>query len=120
MDATITALRDSIPALKSNLKHLTTKLATLKSAPATAELAGMIEKLKEENKGKSEKLKAFKEGSVKILSREEVERAVREERYWGVARRKRKGAFEGLEGVLREGMSREEIWERAGLEEDCY
>jgi 26S proteasome regulatory subunit (ATPase 3-interacting protein) len=120
MDLTITTLRETLPTLKSNLKILSTKLNTLKSAPTTAELAGMIEKLREENKVKSEKLKGFKEGSVKILTREEAEMAEKELRYWGVKRRVRKNAFDGLEGVLMEGMTREEIWERAGLEEDCY
>jgi 26S proteasome regulatory subunit, ATPase 3, interacting protein len=120
MDTTISTLRETIPTLKSNLKILSTKLATLKSAPTTAELAGMIEKLKGENKRKEEKLKGFREGSVRIVTREEVERAEREERYWGVKRRARKEAFLGLEAILREGMTKEEIWERAGLEEDCY
>jgi 26S proteasome regulatory subunit (ATPase 3-interacting protein) len=120
MDLTITTLRETLRALKSNLKILSTKFSTLKSAPTTAELAGMIEKLREENKVKSEKLRGFKEGSVRILTREEVETAEKELRYWGVKRRARKSAFDGLEGMLMEGMTREEIWERAGLEEDCY
>jgi len=120
MDSTITTLRETLPALKSNLKILTTKLSTLKSAPTTAELAGKIEKLREENELKSEKLRGFNEGSVKILTRVEVETAERELRNWGMKRRARKSAFDGLEGMLMEGMTREEIWERAGLEEDCY
>ena len=120
MDVSITTLKDSLPSLKSTLKLLTTKLTTLRSAPTTSELAAMVSKLREENKAKGEKLNGFKDGSVKMVTREEVERVDREFRYWGQKRGARKNAFGNLEGVLLEGMSREEVWERAGVEGDVY
>jgi 26S proteasome regulatory subunit (ATPase 3-interacting protein) len=118
MDVSITTLKDSLPSLKSTLKLLTTKLTTLRSAPTTSELA--VSKLREENKAKGEKLNGFKDGSVKMVTREEVERVDREFRYWGGKRGVRKNAFGNLEGVLLEGMSREDVWEKAGVEEDVY
>jgi 26S proteasome regulatory subunit (ATPase 3-interacting protein) len=120
MDTSIATLKDSLPTLKSTLKHLTTKLTTLRSAPTTSELSTMVTKLLEENKAKGEKSNGFKDGSVKMVTREEVERVDREFRYWGQKRGARKNAFGNLEGVLLEGMSREEVWERAGVEGDVY
>jgi 26S proteasome regulatory subunit, ATPase 3, interacting protein len=118
MDTSITTLKESLPSLKSALKHLTTKLSTLRSAPTTSELVSMVEKLLEENKAKGKKLSDFRDGSVEMVTREEVERVDREFRYWGQKRGARKNAFGNLEAVLLEGMSREEVWERAGVEGD--
>jgi hypothetical protein len=120
MDVSISTLKDSLPTLKSTLKTLTTKLTTLRSAPTTSELTSMVEKLREENKAKGEKLSGFRDGSVKMVTREEVETVDREFRYWGQKRVVRKNAFGNLEGVLLEGMSRDEVWERAGVEGDVY
>jgi 26S proteasome regulatory subunit (ATPase 3-interacting protein) len=120
MDTSISTLKESLPSLKLTLKYLTTKLTTLRSAPTTSELAAMVNKLREENKAKGEKLNGFRDGSVKMVTREEVERVDKEFRYWGGKRGARKNAFGNLEGVLLEGMSREEVWERAGVEGDVY
>ena len=118
MDESITALRATIPSKKSDLKALKTKLDMVMAAPTTEELMGLIEKLRGENEGKKERLRGFKEGSVRQVSTEEVEKAEREFRYWGLKRRVRKEAFLALEGMLLDGMTKEEIWERAGIEGD--
>jgi 26S proteasome regulatory subunit (ATPase 3-interacting protein) len=120
MDVSITTLKESLPSLKSTLKHLTTKLTTLRSAPTTSKLSTMVTKLREENKAKGEKLSGYRDGSVKMVTREEAERVDREFRCWGQKRGARKNAFGNLEGILLEGMSREEVWERAGVEGDAY
>jgi hypothetical protein len=80
----------------------------------------MVERLREENRLKGEKLRGFKDGSVKMVTREEMEKVDKEFRYWGGKRVARKRAFQGVEGYLLEGMSREDVWERAGVEGDVY
>jgi 26S proteasome regulatory subunit (ATPase 3-interacting protein) len=120
MDTAITMLRESLPGIKSILKILNTKLQTLKSAPTTSELAAMVEDLGKENKEKAEKLKGFKNGSVKMVTREEMDKVDKDFKYWSQKRKARKNAFDALEGALMEGMSREDIWEQLGLEEDVY
>jgi 26S proteasome regulatory subunit (ATPase 3-interacting protein) len=118
MDTTITSLRNTIPPKKAELKVLTAKLNMVMSAPTTGELACMIERLRGENEARKEKLGAFKEAKVKQVSKEDVERVEREFRYWGIKRKARKEAFLGLEGMLLVGMTKEEIWERAGIESE--
>jgi 26S proteasome regulatory subunit (ATPase 3-interacting protein) len=59
----------------------------------------------------------FKDGTVKQISKEEVIRIEKDWKYWTARRRARKVAFEEIEGQLLSGMSKEEIWEKAGLEE---
>jgi 26S proteasome regulatory subunit (ATPase 3-interacting protein) len=120
MDTAITTLRESLPGIKSNLKILSTKLQTLKSVPTTSELAAMVGDLGKENKEKGEKLKGFKNGSVKMVTREEMDKVDKDFKYWSQKRKTRKSAFDALEGALMEGMSREDIWEQLGLEEDVY
>ena len=80
----------------------------------------MVEKLRAENKGKEEKLRGFKEGEVKEVSKEDMERVEKEWRYWSGKRTGRKRAFEELEDVILVSgtMTREELWERAGIEEE--
>ncbi|KAI6709431.1 hypothetical protein JHW43_008038 [Diplocarpon mali] len=120
MDYTITTLRESMPALKSSLKILTSKLSTLRSAPTTLDLATAVERTREENEAKAEKLRRLKEGHVKTVTIEEVENVERDLKYWGAKRLARKRAFEYLEAELMNGMSREDIWEKVGVEEDTY
>ena len=109
-----------MPALKATLKNLNTKLNTLKSAPTTTELAAMVNTLAKENKERAEKLRGFQNGSVKMVTREEMEKVEKDFKYWGKKRVARKNAFLALEGNLLEGMTREEIWERVGIEEDTF
>jgi 26S proteasome regulatory subunit (ATPase 3-interacting protein) len=118
MDAQITALKESLPVLKANHKSITTKLNTLRSAPTTVDLAAMVQKLRDENQKKREKLQGFKDGSVKMVTKEELDRTEKELRYWGAKSKARKDGFRNLEAQLLEGMTREEIWEKAGIEED--
>lgn len=58
---------------------------------------------------------------MKMVTKEEVAKVDREVREWGGKRKRRMDAFRGLEDVCLQGpWSREELWEKAGLEEDCY
>ncbi|KAF4629387.1 hypothetical protein G7Y89_g8758 [Cudoniella acicularis] len=116
MDATITTLRETtLPPLKAHLKALTTKLTTILSAPTTSDLAVLVNNLQASNAEKREKLRVFKEGGVRMVSKEEKERVEREWKFW---RRKREKCFKELEGMLMEGMgSREDVWEKVGIED---
>jgi hypothetical protein len=58
MDESINTLRNSIPALKSTLKAASQKLNTIRSAPTSEELEGMIRNMRGENERKREKLKS--------------------------------------------------------------
>jgi 26S proteasome regulatory subunit (ATPase 3-interacting protein) len=121
MDETITTLKSSIPTLKTTQRNLTTKLNALLSAPTTASLHTLIITLTETNKLKAENLKGFKEGIMKMVTKEEVAKVDRELKEWGIKRKKRIEAFRGLEDACLQGpWKREELWEKAGLEEDCY
>tara|TARA_R110002060_G_scaffold62119_2_gene71537 strand:- start:98 stop:568 length:471 start_codon:yes stop_codon:yes gene_type:complete len=116
MDNAITTLRDTLPILKSTLKAQTIKLSTLHKAPTTVEIAATVDRIRLENQAKSEKLRGFKEGSIKTVTREEVEKVEKDLKHWGAKNLARKKAFENLEAVLLDGMSREDIWEKAGIE----
>ncbi|KAH7369670.1 Tat binding protein 1-interacting protein-domain-containing protein [Rhexocercosporidium sp. MPI-PUGE-AT-0058] len=120
MDISITTLRDCLPTLKANLKTHTTKLNTLRSALTAFELASAVEQIRAENQAKREKLRGLKEGVMKTVTTEEVEKVEKDLKYWAAKRFARKKAFENLEGVLRDGMTKEDIWEKAGIEEDVY
>jgi len=121
MDEQINTLKSSIPSLKTTQRNLTLKLNTLLSAPTTAALHTLISSIQQENKLKAEKLREFTEGAVKMVTKEEVSKVGREVKEWAVKRKKRMDAFKGLEAMLMQGpWSKEELWEKAGLEEDCY
>lgn len=120
MDTAINTLRESLPALRSNLKNLTTKLQIIKSSPTTSQLAALVESIGAENKVKAEKLKGLKDGSAKTVTKEEAERVEREFKYWSGKRRARMGAYKNLEAQLLEGMTRAEIEEKVGVEDDTY
>lgn len=56
-----------------------------------------------------------------MVTKSEVEKVDREVREWSAKRKRRVEAFQNLEAVLLQGeWGREELWERAGVEEDCY
>ncbi|KAH7382983.1 Tat binding protein 1-interacting protein-domain-containing protein [Cadophora sp. MPI-SDFR-AT-0126] len=120
MEDSITILRDTVPTLKANLKIQTTKLSDLRSAPTTIQLAASVDRIRHGNQAKSEKLRGFKEGSIKTVTREEVEKVEKDLKHWGAKRLARRKAFENLEALLLDGMSREDIWEKAGIEGDVY
>jgi 26S proteasome regulatory subunit, ATPase 3, interacting protein len=116
MDVEITTLRSRLTDLKSTLKIATSKLATLTSAPTSLELALQVEKLRTENEKKRETLEGYKSGLVKLVTTEETEKVDKEFRYWAAKRGARKMAFDALEDLFLVAMSREELWERAGIE----
>jgi 26S proteasome regulatory subunit (ATPase 3-interacting protein) len=121
MEIQITTLRETNPVLKTTLKTLTTKLNSLKSAPTTSELSSIVCQLQATLKEKREKLESFKSGSVKMVTKDELEKTEKEWKYWGQRRMVRKRAFKDLEGDVLEGMeglTREDLWDKAGLEED--
>jgi len=121
MDEQILALKTAIPTLKANHRALTTKLSTLLSAPTTAALHTLISTLQQENKAKAEKLQGFKEGAVKMVTKDEVDKVEKDVKEWAGKRKKRMDAFRELENVLMQGpWTKAELWEKAGLEEDCY
>ncbi|KAJ5033627.1 uncharacterized protein L3040_008739 [Drepanopeziza brunnea f. sp. 'multigermtubi'] len=120
MDTAIEALRERMPAIKASLKSLRAKLDALRTAPTTVDLAAAIERMQEENVAKKERLLAFQQGTVKTVTTEEVENVEKDLKYWGGKRTARKRAFEAVEGQLREGMTKEDIWDKAGIEEDTY
>jgi 26S proteasome regulatory subunit, ATPase 3, interacting protein len=126
MDETISSLRTSLPTLRSTLKTATAKLQTILSAPTTTALSAMIATLQQNNEKKKEKLQGLKDGTVKQVSKEDVERIEKEERYWKARAKGRKEAFKVLEelalgasaGEDGVGMTREELWEKVGIEGD--
>ncbi|RDL31772.1 uncharacterized protein BP5553_09174 [Venustampulla echinocandica] len=126
MDETISTLRTTtVPALKSRFKALTTNLSTILSAPTTSELTILIANLQTSNAEKRSRiseLKAGQDGNGKnggkgAVTKEEAERVQKEYAYWKSKMGVRKRCFRELEGMLMEGMSRDEIWERVGIED---
>ncbi len=121
MDLTISTLKESILVLKATFKSTSLKLSTVQSAPTTAALASLITDIQTSNVKKTEKLKGYKEGSVKIVTKEELDVTEAELRKWGRKRKARVEAYKNLEAVLLDnGCNREEVRERAGIEEDTY
>ena len=116
MEETIVQLRENMPALKSSFKLINTKLTALKAAPTTAELAHSIHTLEQGIKEKRERLAVFVQGGVQAVSKEDVAAMEKEFGYWTKKATARKQAFDGLMGMLLDGMSREEVFEKAGIE----
>lgn len=118
MDTEIEELRAKMPELKMEVKKLGIKLAGLKSEIGVQELRDRIEKLEGGRKEKEAKLAALKSGGAKVVKKEEVDRVEREFTYWLKMKGIRKRGFLAVESMLLEGMSREDIWEKAGIEGD--
>jgi 26S proteasome regulatory subunit (ATPase 3-interacting protein) len=116
MDSTISTLRESISSLKSELKSAMATLTTLTSAPTSSELVLRVEKLRKENEKKRERLEGYTSEREKLVTKEETERVDKDFRYWSAKRQARKRAFDELEDIFLAGMSREELWEKAGIE----
>jgi len=118
MDTTISTLRETtLPPLKTQIKSLTSKLSVILSAPTTADLNTIVSNLQASNAEKREKLQGFKDAAVKMVTKEEAERVEKEFKYWATKRKVRKECFLTLEAMFLEGMPRDEIWERAGIED---
>ncbi|QSZ28596.1 hypothetical protein DSL72_003095 [Monilinia vaccinii-corymbosi] len=120
MDTEIEDLRARMPELKMEVKKVGLKLAGLKSEMGVSELNERIEKLEEGKREKEARLRALEDGGTQVVKKEEVDRVGREFTYWSKMRAIRKKGFLAVEGMLLEGMSREDIWEKAGLEGDEY
>ncbi|TVY16860.1 Homologous-pairing protein 2 [Lachnellula arida] len=118
MDTTISTLRETtLPPLKTKTKSLTSKLSTILSAPTTADLNILVSNLQASNAEKRDKLQGYRDRGIKMVTREESERVEREARYWAAKRRARKECFLSIEALFLEGMPRDEIWEKAGIED---
>lgn len=118
MDTTISTLRElTLPPLKTKSKALTSKLSTILSAPTTADLNILVANLQASNAEKREKVQGFRDRGVEMVTREESERVEREARYWAAKRRVRRECFLSIEALFLEGMPRDEVWERAGIED---
>jgi len=116
MEETIVALRASIPGFKSTLKVASAKLQTLRAAPTTSDLANMVEKSRESNAEKAARVQAFREQGVQAISEEEMQAVEKEHSFWRAKMAARKKAFDNLVAALMEGMTKEQIWDLAGLE----
>ncbi|EMR89118.1 putative tbp1-interacting protein tbpip protein [Botrytis cinerea BcDW1] len=117
MDSQIQDLQGRLPELKMDGRKLNLQLAGMKKEMGVLELKDRIERLEEEKREKEERLGVLREGK-EVVRKEEVERVERDFAYWGKMRGVRKRGFEGVEGMLLEGMSREDVWEKAGIEGD--
>ncbi|KAF7937071.1 hypothetical protein BELL_0092g00210 [Botrytis elliptica] len=117
MDSQIEDLQGRLPELKMDARKLTIQLAGMKKEMGVQELKDEIERLEEGKREKEERLRGLREGR-EVVRKEEVERVEREFTYWGKMRGVRKRGFEGVEGMLLEGMSKEDVWEKAGIEGD--
>lgn len=117
MDEAITDVRASLPVLKSNAKSITAKLSMLKSAPTTLELVSTIEALRDSNATKATKLAGLKMAGVTQLTKEEMVRVEKDFKYWGTKKKLRKLAYQVIEDQLAEGLTREQIREKAGIED---
>ncbi|TVY32338.1 Homologous-pairing protein, partial [Lachnellula subtilissima] len=101
MDTTISTLRETtLPPLKSKAKALTSKLSNILSAPTTADLSIIVSNLRASNAEKRERVQGFKDGGVKMVTKEESERVERESKYWALKRRVRKECFLTLEAMF--------------------
>lgn len=117
MDSEISTLKEALPALKGNMKVVAKKLEVLKSAPTTKELVAKVEAMGREAMEKGERLKAFREGSVQMVTKEVLDRVEKEFKYWGARKGARRRAFDALEAMITEGVPKDELWDQAGLEE---
>lgn len=120
MDTEIEELRAKMPELKMEVKRVGIQLAGLKSEIGVAELREKIERLEEAKRVKEERLRGLREGGTEVVTSEEVDRVGKEWSYWGRMRGVRMKGFKAIEGMLLEGLERDDIWERAGIEEDAY
>ncbi|PQE07949.1 Tat binding 1-interacting protein [Rutstroemia sp. NJR-2017a WRK4] len=126
MEDEIKGLGERMPELRRRGKEILGRVGALKGEMGVEELRGSIQRLRGEGERMRERLRGLKggeggEGGGKgVLSKEEVQRVEREWGFWGKVRDGRKKTFEGLEGMLMEGMglSREDLWERIGVEGD--
>ncbi|ESZ93597.1 hypothetical protein SBOR_6026 [Sclerotinia borealis F-4128] len=118
MDTEIEDLRAKMPELKMEVKKVGIKLGGLKNEIGVTELRERIERLEEGKREKNGRLEALIKGGAKVVKKQEVDRVGKEFAYWSKMKGVRKRGFQAVEGALLEGMSREDIWEKAGIEGD--
>ena len=116
MEDMIVRLREDLPALKSSFKLVNTKLSTLSSAPTTTELVQSVQDLRGGIKDKTARLAELVQKGIQVVSKEEAAAMDKELVYWSKKATARKRAFDGLMGILEDGMSRDVIYEKAGIE----
>ncbi|RDW73745.1 hypothetical protein BP5796_07187 [Coleophoma crateriformis] len=112
LDTGITALRESLVALKIEAKTLVTQLQTLRSSPTLPLLSSMIATLEASNATKQVKLKDFTEGNVQKVDKEQMGALEKEWQFWKKKALVRKKCFREVEGELLNIMEREQIWEQ--------
>lgn len=118
MDTEITTLKESLPPLKASFKTLTGSLQAALSAPTTAELIILIQKLQVDNAAKAEKLKGFQDGSIKMVTKEDLDRTEKEYKYWNARRGARVRAQKDLLYLLKDYPDQEKLADM--VEEDPY
>ncbi|KAG9244878.1 Tat binding protein 1-interacting protein-domain-containing protein [Calycina marina] len=116
MEESITTLKADMPTLKTSAKLANSKLATLKSAPTTSELAASVQGLQSSIEDKTSRIAGYVNGGVKAVSKEEIAAMDKDFTYWTKRAAGRKKAFLNLMGTLSEGMSKEDIYEKAGID----
>jgi tryptophan 2,3-dioxygenase len=110
-DATITSIRDSIPALKASHKAKAAQLSQLKSAMTTEDLRQSIAALDAKKKELEGKLEVLKNTQVKPITKEEREVVEESFRYWRRAAVARKRVWNTMEEMFMDlGDTREMVY----------
>lgn len=65
---------------------------------------------------KKVRLEGLQGEGKKAIKKEDADKIEKEWRYWKDALGRRKKCWKEIEGQLLEGMSREELWEKVGIE----
>lgn len=120
MESSIATTKEALPALRTTFKTLTTALNAILSAPTTTELVVKIQELELENAAKKAKLQGFEDGSIKMVTKEELDRTEREHKYWAKVRKGRKDAGRNLWRMLADNLGEDKLREEVELDEDPY
>ncbi|KAI9783639.1 MAG: hypothetical protein M1835_003764 [Candelina submexicana] len=122
MDVEISTLKEETTTLKADEKALRSTLSTLKTTMSTHDLREAVHALELELKTIEARLSPLRSGNVVPVSAEEralVEKEWREvKRVVEVRRKGCMSLWADLSEQLPEGTTREELWERLGLEND--
>ncbi|KAJ0417192.1 Tat binding protein 1-interacting protein-domain-containing protein [Aspergillus carlsbadensis] len=121
MDEEIQRLQEELPGLKEEEKKVQAELSSLNALPLLSELRAEIEKLDSEKESLAASLaKVHGDGELKV-SPQETEAVRKDWKLWQVQARVRARICRDLwlkcSETLPEGTTREELWERLGLED---
>ncbi|KAL2836677.1 Tat binding protein 1-interacting protein-domain-containing protein [Aspergillus pseudoustus] len=120
MGEEIQTLQEQLPGLKEDEKKIQAELSSLNAVPLLSELRAEIQKLEEEKEFLSAKLADVHGDSEVNVSPLEMEAARKDWKYWQGQARVRaricRDVWHKCTEMLPEGTSREELWERLGLE----